>query len=76
MANLLGLQNFQKIYTSIFKNSLEQTIENEKLYKEYFEYALEKIVKQITLTAINISDLKTIEIDFPEDLERARKLFD
>ncbi len=72
----IGVAKFSKDIYSIFKNSLERTIENEKLYKEYFEYALEKIVKQITLTAINISDIKTIEIDFPEDLERARKLFE
>ncbi|MFH1196286.1 MAG: glycosyltransferase [bacterium] len=71
----VGIAKFSKDIFSDFKKALEETIVKEKLLKEYFEYALDKITKKVTLTAVDISDLKTIEVDFPADLEKARKLF-
>ena len=44
--------------------------------KEYFEYAVEQtIAAGGTAYPTDISNFRAIEIDFPEDLERAQKLY-
>ncbi len=44
---------------------------DQKLKNEYFEYALNLLVKEEPFHYIDISDIPCIEIDFPEDLEEA-----
>ena len=39
---------------------------------EYFEYALDRILDKEEVCMLDVTDLPCIEIDFPEDLERAR----
>lgn len=43
--------------------------------QEYFEYAIEKTAQDSPLHSFDIGDASAIEIDFPEDLERARAMF-
>jgi len=38
----------------------------------FFEYALDRILDEEDVRALDVTDLPCIEIDFPEDLERAR----
>ena len=44
-------------------------------HNNYFEYAVNKFCGAIDILAISTDDAACIEIDFPEDLERARALF-
>ena len=39
---------------------------------EYFEYALDRILAEQDVRMLDVTDLPGIEIDFPEDLARAR----
>jgi len=39
---------------------------------EYFEYALDRILAEQDVRMLDVTDLPSIEIDFPEDLARAR----
>lgn len=68
----IGLARFSKTMAPLFRRTLEQVIEHERLLKDYFEVALERMCASTLLTAVDISDLPCVEIDFPEDLERAR----
>lgn len=43
--------------------------------QEYFEYAIEKVSQDSALHPFDIGAARAIEIDFPEDLARARRLF-
>lgn len=67
----IGIARFTRRFCPIFRSSLEQVIEHEGLLKVYFELALERLLNDHVLTAIDITDLPTIEIDFREDLQRA-----
>lgn len=68
----IGIARFTKRFCPAFRASLEQVIERDQLLKVYFELALERLLADHVLTAIDITDLPTIEIDFPEDLWRAK----
>ncbi len=39
---------------------------------EYFEYALDRILGEEDVRMLDVTELPCIEVDFPEDLERAR----
>jgi choline kinase len=67
----IGIAHFSRRFGPAFRASLEEVIERDQLLKVYFELALERLLVSHVLTAIDISDLPTIEIDFPEDLQRA-----
>jgi len=67
----IGIARFSRRFGPAFRASLEEVIERDHLLKVYFELALERLLSDHELTAIDISDLPTIEIDFPEDLQRA-----
>jgi choline kinase len=71
----IGIAKFSKNIAGKFIESLDNVIEIEHKNKEYFEYALQQIIDDVVLTSVDISDLKTIEIDFPEDLQKAEEIF-
>jgi len=54
-----------------FVELLDYTVNDQKLKNEYFEYALNLLVKEVPFNYIDISDIPCIEIDFPEDLDEA-----
>jgi len=41
----------------------------------YFEYAVDLLAQDVILKAIPTDGVPCIEIDFPEDLEKAKELF-
>ena len=69
-----GIALFRKTMHPAFKKSLAHEIDVKQNVKDYFERALDAIVSQVALTAIDIVGEPFVEIDFPEDLARARKL--
>jgi choline kinase len=42
---------------------------------DWFEHALANVIKEIPFYAVDVSEHKFIEIDFLEDLEKARRMF-
>lgn len=67
----IGIAKFSRRFAPSFRAALEEVIEEDKLFTVYFEAALERLLEHHTLTAVDITDLPAIEIDFPEDLTRA-----
>jgi len=68
----IGVARFSGEIGPLFGATLEEVILRDKLLKNYFETALDRMLAKSSFTALDISDLPCIEIDFPEDLERAR----
>jgi choline kinase/GT2 family glycosyltransferase/predicted Zn-dependent protease len=69
----IGIAKFSKNICPAFIKSLEALAKNEATHKDYFEAALQNMLPEAELTAVDISDLPCVEIDFPEDLVRAAK---
>lgn len=69
----IGIAKFSKAICPLFINALDVLAKNKANHKDYFEAALQNMLPDAELTAIDISDLPCIEIDFPEDLNRAAK---
>ncbi len=68
----IGIARFSGRVGPLFRKTLEEVIERRKLLKNYFETAVDLMLDQAPFTSVDITDLPCIEIDFPEDLERAR----
>ncbi len=70
----IGIGKFKKNVLSDFKKFLQYGIDNNQ-ENNYFEYAVNLLAKNVVLKTIPTEDIPCIEIDFPQDLKRARQLF-
>ncbi|MCL2062947.1 MAG: phosphocholine cytidylyltransferase family protein [Candidatus Cloacimonetes bacterium] len=68
----IGIAKFVKRDLSIFVDYLEQGI-RDKQENNYFEYAVNLMCDNVDLLPIYTDGLPCIEIDFPEDLKKARE---
>jgi choline kinase len=68
----IGIAKFAKEDNLRFAEILDACAKDKSTWKYFFEYAVDLLCREHTLAAIDISDLPATEIDFPEDLERAR----
>jgi choline kinase len=68
----VGVALFRKQMHDAFFNCLKYGIENKGLVKEYFEWALNRIAMTTKLNAVDVSMEPVVEIDFAEDLEKAK----
>ena len=70
----IGIAKFSKEVIPSFKEKLDEVIQNDRLENEYFEAAVDRmLIAGVEIEAVDVGDLPCIEIDFPEDLERARR---
>ena len=53
--------------------TLAELVERQCIVADYFERAVDRLCSEYVLTAVNITDLPCQEIDFPADLEEARR---
>ncbi|CAH2029923.1 phosphocholine cytidylyltransferase family protein [Trichlorobacter ammonificans] len=67
----IGVARFAGAIGPLFGATLAGVVERDRLLKNYFETAVDRMLDKAPFTALDISDLPCIEIDFPEDLERA-----
>ncbi len=67
----IGIGKFSRQSNARFIDQLSYTVNDQLLKNEYFEYALNRLVKDIPFHYVDISDIPCIEIDFPEDLKEA-----
>jgi choline kinase len=69
----IGIAKFAKEDNGRFGRILDLCVKDKSTWKYFFEYAVDLLCRERTLTAVDISDLPATEIDFPEDLQRARE---
>lgn len=69
----VGVARFDKGDNDCFGDILSGCIKDEENWTRYFEHAVNMLARVKPLYVADISDLPVIEIDFPADLERARK---
>ncbi|MHA1830673.1 MAG: phosphocholine cytidylyltransferase family protein [Candidatus Helarchaeota archaeon] len=75
IGEFIGVAFFDKTTTSMMFNELDNFNWNDEVFRNaYFEEALDRLLLEnaITLRSHYISNKEAIEIDFPEDLRRAR----
>ena len=67
----IGIGKFNNEINNTFIKYLQYGVDNGQ-QNNYFEYAVNLLVKEETIIAVPTDDLPCIEIDFPEDLIKAR----
>lgn len=71
----LGIAFFKRKLVNEFKIKLQLLKKNKKYSSLFFEDLINKISKKYIIDIKNIGKLRYVEIDFPEDLIEAKKLF-
>jgi choline kinase len=69
----IGVARFARQDNRRFAEILDTCIKDESLWNRYFEYAVNALAAETTLLCADITGLPAVEIDFPQDLENARK---
>ena len=75
LGEFVGVAKFSKNFNSLFSKSLDNLIISGGK-NDYFEAAIQPLLKKIKVNYIDISKYSCMEIDFIEDLELARNLYD
>lgn len=71
LGEFVGVGLFRKSMSKHFVYSLEVMMD-EGHHQDYFEGALKRITHDVAMTAVDITNIPCIEIDFPEDLKHAQ----
>ena len=72
LGEFVGVARFGGELAAAFVEALETCVEREGVVDDYFERAVDRLCADWTLAPVDVSDLPCIEIDFPDDLHRAR----
>jgi choline kinase len=70
----VGVALFRRNMHSVFFERIRYEVENRCIVRDYFEQALHKIAERIELLSVDVTGEPVIEIDYPEDLRRAKIL--
>ncbi|MCK4654286.1 MAG: phosphocholine cytidylyltransferase family protein [Candidatus Cloacimonetes bacterium] len=70
----IGIGKFKKDVLPKFAEYLQFGVDTGQS-NNYFEYAVNLLVKDVILKAVPTDGVPCIEIDFPEDLEKAKEMF-
>jgi choline kinase len=73
MGEFIGVARFGSAIGVGLAGELERLIEHEQVAGAYFEDALDSLCPASPLTIVDVTDLPCCEIDFPVDLEHARR---
>jgi len=71
----IGIGKFNLDILPKFSHYLEKSVGMGQS-NNYFEYAVNLLAKDAILKAVSTDDIACIEIDFPEDLEKAKEMFE
>jgi choline kinase len=74
LGEFIGVAKFSKEFIEHFVNSLGTLIDVGG-QNDYFEAAIQPLLNKLTVHFIDVTEYPCLEIDFIEDLESARKLF-
>lgn len=69
----IGIGKFSREISPLFAAQLLKVITEPRGKMQFFEAALQRMLSSVKFTALDITDLPAIEIDFPEDLRRAER---
>ncbi|MDD5306834.1 MAG: phosphocholine cytidylyltransferase family protein [Deltaproteobacteria bacterium] len=72
LGEFVGVARFDAPITGAFRKALGELVAGGR-QNDYFEAALARMAPTETLRFVDVSDLPVIEIDFPSDLDNARK---
>lgn len=72
LGEFVGVAWFGSDLAPAFVSALEACVEKENAVTDYFERAVDRLCDDWPLIPADVSHLPCIEIDFPEDLARAR----
>ncbi len=72
LGEFVGVAWFNSDLAPAFVTALETCVEKENAVTDYFERAVDRLCDDWPLIPADVSDLPCIEIDFSEDLARAR----
>ncbi|NQT34139.1 phosphocholine cytidylyltransferase family protein [bacterium] len=70
----IGVARFNASLVQALHRSLEWLMNVKHDYMAYFEKGLEMVLDKQFVAVVDVSDLPTVEIDFPEDLRYAREV--
>ncbi len=73
LGEFLGVARFSQPLTQAFAHSLTTLVEAGGK-EDYFEAAIDPLLRTFAVNYVDVSDLPCIEIDFVEDYQRAQKL--
>ena len=71
----IGIGKFNKSILPQFADYLQLGVDTGHA-NNYFEYAVDLLAKDVILQAVPTAGIPCIEIDFPEDLQRAKEMFE
>jgi len=74
LGEFIGVAKLSKGFCQLFSNSLNDLIESGGL-NDYFEAAIHPLLETTKIHYVDVSEFPCMEIDFIEDLEKARNLF-
>jgi len=74
MEKFIGIAKFSKKFNQLLINKLDEIIK-EGMVNEFFEVAVDQILKDYHVYAIDVSDLLCIEVDTHEDFNIAKKIY-
>jgi choline kinase len=70
----IGIGKFNGEVLPQFRDALQYGVENNEK-NNYFEYAVDILCREVVLTAVPTGNYRCIEIDFPDDLKKAKQIF-
>jgi choline kinase len=69
----MGIARLDGDVAMALARALIELVERQSVVSDYFERAVDRLCSEFVLSAIDITDLPCQEIDFPADLEEARR---
>lgn len=73
LGEFIGVAHFSAPFTNALYRSLDALVRTPEGQQAYYERAIESILSTTHAQAVDVTELPCVEIDFPEDYERARK---
>ena len=70
----IGMAKFSKRFNQLFIDMLNEVVEEGKV-DEFFEVALDRVLKSRDVYAVDVSDLSCIEVDTHEDFNTAKEIY-
>ena len=74
LGEFIGVAKLSKGFCKLFSKSLDDLIVSGGL-NDYFEAAIHPLLDKTEIYYVDVSEFSCMEIDFIEDLEKARNLF-
>jgi choline kinase len=70
----LGIARFDAESTKQLIRNVVDIVEGQGVLDDYFERAVDQLCATCNISAVDVTDLPCIEVDFPEDLDTARRI--